>query len=367
MKLNNDKWEFFNFSQIFQMKNGFYNKKPESDGTGKIPFIGATDRNNGVTGYFTLEEIESSSKTGSEPNQALEDKIFPKNAVCVTNNGSVGYAYFQDGQFTCSHDVNPLYLKNGEFNKYTGLFVATIIMHDRYRWGYGRKWRPKRMIKSKLKLPILRDEDSNPVIDDTFQYSSKGYIPDWEFMEKYMKTLNFDDLITNNNENRKELETEKWCPFKLSNLDINIYKAKSHAKIDMNFSKVRDERRLPFISRTEQNNSVDGWVLIDENNKYELGNALVIGDTTATISYQPNPFVCGDHIVVIRAGWLDKYTGLFVKTLLDKERYRYSYGRAFKMELIQDTEIRLPSKDGSVPDWEFIRSYIKSMPYADLI
>ena len=57
-------WEFFDFPKVFRMENGFYNKKPESSGEGTIPFIGATDKNNGVTDYFTIEEIESASKTG---------------------------------------------------------------------------------------------------------------------------------------------------------------------------------------------------------------------------------------------------------------------------------------------------------------
>lgn len=115
--------------------------------------------------------------------------------MCVTNNGSVGYAYYQEEPFTCSHDVNPLYLKDGEFNKYTGLFVATVIMHDKYRWGYGRKWRPERMVKSKIKLPIAQDKDGNPLIDVNKKYSDEGYLPDWEWMENYIKSLPYSDRI----------------------------------------------------------------------------------------------------------------------------------------------------------------------------
>ena len=63
-------WEFFDFPRIFHIKKGFYNKKPESSGEGTIPFIGAVDKNNGVTDYFTMEEIENASKTAKEPNQS---------------------------------------------------------------------------------------------------------------------------------------------------------------------------------------------------------------------------------------------------------------------------------------------------------
>ena len=359
-------WEFFDFPKVFRMENGFYNKKPESSGVGTIPFIGATDKNNGVTDYFTLEEIASASKTGEEPNQKLSDKVFPPYALCVTNNGSVGYAYYQEKQFTCSHDVNPLYRIDGDFNEFTALFVATVIMHDRYRWGYGRKWRPKRMKNSKLKLPIQKDANGKPIIDANKQFSDSGFLPDWGFMENFIKLLNYKLPETKQNVH-DDISSTHWMPFTFEELDIKIYKAKAHAKVDMDFSKNRKPSKLPFVSRTELNNSVDGWVSKDEESGVEEGNALVVGDTTSTISYQPNRFVAGDHIVVIRAKWLNKYTGLFVQTLLNKERYRYSYGRAFKMDLIKTTQLFLPVNNNKKVDWKWIEDYIKSLPFSENI
>lgn len=359
-------WEFFDFPKVFRMENGFYNKKPESSGEGTIPFIGATDKNNGVTDYFTIEEIESASKTGDEPNQKLDVKLFAPHALCVTNDGSVGYAYYQDKQFTCSHSVNPLYRIDGDFNEFTALFVATVIMHDRYRWGYGRKWRPKRMKNSKLKLPVQKDANGQPIIDANKQFSDSGFLPDWDFMENFIKSLNY-KLPETKQKVYDDISLTNWMPFTFEELDIKIYKAKPHAKVDMDFSKNRKPNKLPFVSRTELNNSVDGWVSKDEESGVEEGNALVVGDTTSTISYQPNPFVAGDHIVVIRANWLNKYTGLFVQTLLNKERYRYSYGRAFKMDLIKTTQLLLPVNNNKEVDWKWIEDYIKSLPFSENI
>lgn len=49
-----------------------------------------------------------------------------------------------------SHDVNPLYILNGVFDMYSAMFVATVIEMDKYRWDYGRKWRPERMVKQRF-------------------------------------------------------------------------------------------------------------------------------------------------------------------------------------------------------------------------
>lgn len=120
------------------------------------------------------------------------------------------------------------------------------------------------------------------------------------------------------------------------------------------------------LSPYKENNGCDDYIENDQISGIEDGNAIIIGDTTATCFYQSDRFVAGDHIIVCRANWMNKYTALFVRTLLQKERYRYSYGRAYKMDLVKKTTIRLPTKDG-FPDWKFIEKYMKTLPYGDKI
>lgn len=180
LSLESRQWKWFRFDEIFHICKGFYNKKPEHNPLGDIPFIGATDSNNGITSYTDLDTIISTTKTGNPPNSPLEEKLFPGKCITVSNNGSVGYAFYQANQFTCSHDVNPLYLLEREMNEYLGLFLCSVISLDRYRWNYGRKWRPIRMPDSVLKLPV--DKDGNP---------------DWDFMERYIKSLPFSSNFRN--------------------------------------------------------------------------------------------------------------------------------------------------------------------------
>ena len=96
------------------------------------------------------------------------------------------------------------------------------------------------------------------------------------------------------------------------------------------------------------------------------GKALEIGDTTATCFYQSKEFITGDHMVVIRAdSWLNKYTGLFVVAILQNEQYKYSYGRAYLMDRIKDTTIKLPIDSDGNPDWQFMENYMKALPGGD--
>ena len=51
INLHEKKWSEFPFVDLFIIKKGFYNKKPETSGTGTVPFLGATDSNNGITRF----------------------------------------------------------------------------------------------------------------------------------------------------------------------------------------------------------------------------------------------------------------------------------------------------------------------------
>jgi len=157
-------------------------------------------------------------------------------------------------------------------------------------------------------------------------------------------------------------------PFRFGDLLCggSIYKARANSKIELTTSPQIAINFVPFVSRSEENNSVDCYVSADEVQDIEGGNAITIGDTTSTIAYQPKPFATGDHIVVIRAPWLNVYTGLYITTLLRRERYRYSYGRAFLMESIANTRLFLPSTSSRDVDWTLIEHKIKLLSHKQI-
>lgn len=161
-----------------------------------------------------------------------------------------------------------------------------------------------------------------------------------------------------------KIESKNWRPFKLGDLFSEIYKAKSHTKADYEYKNHSFSNSIRFISRTDNNNGCDCYISKTDNLiGVELGNAIVIGDTTASCSYQDKEFVCGDHMVVCRAKWINYYTAMFILTLIKREKYKYNYGRAFKMNLIANTIVHLPVNSYNNPDWSFIENLIKSLNY----
>ena len=171
--LKSREWKRFNINEIFVVGHGFYNKKPPMHDNGKYPFIGASGENNGVTGFTTLKEIDNNSKIGYGPNEPLERKIYSKGHLCVVNNGSaIGYTYYQPNDFTCTHDVNPLWLRDRDMDVYLGLFLSQAIRAQGICFTYARKWRPSRMVRSQFMLPVTDDGQ-----------------PDYDFMEEFGRKM----------------------------------------------------------------------------------------------------------------------------------------------------------------------------------
>ncbi len=160
-KLTTDtsKWKTFVYDDLFEIERGKGPRKKDLNGKGNIPFVTSTDQNNGWTDFTEVTAIHKG------------------NTIGVNRNGSVAYAFYQPVPFCSTEDVH-IFKPKFEMNKYVGLFLATLIRKEKYRYNYGRKWGIGRMKISTIKLPV----------------NSKGQ-PDWDFMEKYIKSLNYSKQI----------------------------------------------------------------------------------------------------------------------------------------------------------------------------
>lgn len=164
------------------------------------------------------------------------------------------------------------------------------------------------------------------------------------------------------------LDMSNWKNFRFGDLISNIHKAKAINKDDLTVA-TDSENAIRYITRTGENNGCE--LLADlrdvDSKMIEKGNAISIGDTTATCFYQEEDFITGDHMVVIRAdSWLNPYTALYIVAILTKEQYKYSYGRAYLMDRIKETVVKLPVDSDGNPDYHFMEDYIKSLNHKPL-
>lgn len=334
-------WKNFLVEDIFEIINGKGITNEEIiNNPGTLEAVQSGEGNNGVMGL--IDKIYCQEKGYSYCD-------YP--CLTVARSGTAGFVSYHPRGCVVGDSAKILLLKDPQVrtsNVY--LFLQTLLTANRFKYTYGRKVTEALYRKTVIKLPVTSDGR-----------------PDWEWIESYMQSLNSKPLVTGNKSPDsllgKNLEAWKW--FYVDDLFDSIYKVSSYQDSELSPSTLGDKESIAYVTRTDLDNGVKSRVDAAGLLNIEAGNAIVIGDTTSTISYQASPFVAGEHIVAARAKWLNQFTGLFVACLLKRERYRYSYGRAYKLNLIRGTRIKMPVASDGNPDWKFIEGYMKSLPYGD--
>lgn len=166
-------WPLFRLDHLFTVKKGKRVTKAQRT-PGKTRFIGASEKNNGITDMCDLEPL------------------FQPHCITVPYNGSVGIAFYQDQPFFASDDVQVLIPKE-DVSRWALLFVAALIRYERTRFSYGYKWNMARMRKTEIRLPATPEG-----------------MPDWEYMEVVMRGLPFSAAVASRiGDVRTEAEAER--------------------------------------------------------------------------------------------------------------------------------------------------------------
>ena len=126
------KWKEFYVDDIFTISPGKRLTKADMD-SGNIPFIGATDSNNGITNWI-----------------ATPNSSFDRNVLGVNYNGSVVENFYHGYGCVFSDDVKRLHLKSYADNKFVLLFCKVAILQQKVKYTYGYKFNGQRMERQKI-------------------------------------------------------------------------------------------------------------------------------------------------------------------------------------------------------------------------
>jgi hypothetical protein len=282
-----------------------------------IPFVSRTSENNGIATY--VEQIDD-----IEPNPAF--------TLSIAGSGSVLSTFFHDYPYYSWRD---LYIAKPkvQLSKQEMLYYCTIIEANKYRYSYGRQ--------------------ANKTLRDIL-------VPSPEEIPESVKNYNLADRFAEKPLSPKKLtlDTKNWKPFLLDELfDIRTRK-------DQNILESWDWV-IPYISSRADNNGVNIYVWSDD---YESWNKLTVARNWSVGSafYHDYNFVTSpDDIRVFEPKFsLNKYIAIFLITLIEKEKYRYAYGRKFGTWRMKETKIKLPITPAWSPDWQWMEEYIKRLPYS---
>ena len=241
MSLNAKDWQEYKISDIFDIYTGgdLIMSNIES---GNIPVASNSVENNNIACYSSIIEGR---------------KLFDcTRSISIADRGCFR-AFIQPKDFYIATRVKALVCKeclNLSINQLG--FIVSVINLESFKFSYGRNC-CAHLPDVIIKLPTKMDGNSF-VIDENRTFSDQGFIPDWDYMEEYMKTLKYKPLTTKIKEKTISLEEKKWKEFKLGQL-FKIKRGDRIVKDEDYYEFKKDDYVIPVITATTFNNGVDGY------------------------------------------------------------------------------------------------------------
>ncbi len=282
-----------------------------------IPFVSRQSVNNGIVCHVKR-------MPNVEPN--------PANTLSIAVSGSVLSTFYHDYEYYSGRDV---YVAKPKLplTKAEMLYYCSVIEHNKYRYNYGRG--ANRTFKELL-VPSYEE------------------IPDWV----KRRNVNSDFIETPLSSNRLLLNTKEWKWFRYNEIFI-IKKGKRLTKADMNIGKI------PYIGAIDSNNGISAYIANDEY--LHSANTITVSynGSIAEAYYQTQDFWATDDVNVLYPKFnMNVYSAMFLTTIINKEKYRFNYGRKWDKELMCGSLIKLPVDTAGNPDWQWMEDYIKGLPYS---
>ncbi|WP_249962719.1 N-6 DNA methylase [Histophilus somni] len=170
--------------------------------------------------------------------------------------------------------------------------------------------------------------------------------------------------------NKLELfsKDNSWKMFNIYDVFDKIENTKGETTYDL-----LDGNDIPYIAAKKKDNGFDYFVSREGNEDFiSEGNGIVfinLGDGSGGYStYQPDDFIgMSGKTSVGYAKKLNKYTALFLITILDKQRYKYSFGRSWNSTRFKNTQLYLPCDSTGNIHWDFMEKYILSLPNGNIL
>lgn len=332
---------------MFVIRNGKGITKDEIENNpGNFTVVQSGEENNGVMGKIDKQYcIDNNYTVSDEP------------CLTIAGTGSAGFVSYQKYGCVVGNSAKVLELRNSDkISDNVMIFLQGILSTIRFKYSYGRKVSCDRYALETIKLPV-----------------TKNNLPDWQFMENYIKSLHYKPLTTKNKPgNALPLNVKAWKFFLLK----DICKITMGNKMDLTVMTM-GEPAVNFVGRSAANNGIAARVDIvyDKNGNaiepYSAGCITVaLGGSLGASYLQEKPFYTSQNVSVLEFDeHVPKGAKLFICALIENEsKYKYfPFGRELNTHIRKDFGFTIPVDDIGLPNWQFMEDYIKSLHYGKII
>lgn len=331
--LKDVEWKQFKLNEIFNIYTGkdIIISKVEK---GIYPVITHSIENNGI---------------GAFSQGIYNRKLFDyKNTISLADRGNF-HAFVQSHDFYIGTRVKALELLESFNDTYLLKFLCMSINKQKIRFSYGFN-ATNNVDNITIILPV--DKNGNP---------------HWEYMSKFMRNLETEKLekvleyiyiyrLAISYESKLiPLDKKEWKEFWLE----DIVDIKSGVRLTKAYQRYGN---TPFIGAVDGNNGITNF--IDNTNSSLDNNVLGVNYNGSVVEsfYHPYKAVFSDDVK--RIHWKNgekenKYTYLFLKKAILKQKEKYTYGYKFNAARMNRQKILLPINYVGGIDFDYIEKYMQ--------
>ncbi|WP_426370328.1 N-6 DNA methylase [Pseudocolwellia sp. HL-MZ7] len=145
-----------------------------------------------------------------------------------------------------------------------------------------------------------------------------------------------------------KLDAQVWKPFKLDELfDVGkgIYLNKKNITKGNN----------PYVTASALNNGVSDFI---SNPILFPKNTITIEKVKLSAFYQPHEFYCSHDVSCINHKKINRYSGLFIAAMINRQGGKYSYGRQAQLNVVKRETVYLPVDKKEEPNWNFMEKFV---------
>ena len=329
MNLTDRDWKEFKIYDIFNHQRG-KRQVESSRKKGNIPYFSASKENNGLTDFIS--------------NPAF---IINTNAIIYSTFGD---AYFVEKKFSTSDEIT--ILQNSRLNKYNGLFISKCINQNKTKYSFGRKAFSNKINKDKIMLPVMKE---------------KKNFPDWDFMENYIKEKLKEKKDKYERYKKKALKgleykevdslaAKSWNEFFIEDL----FDVKSGVRLT---KENMQEGKIPFIGSVDSNNGITNFVSNINNSLDSNVLGVNYNGSVCEAFYHSYECIFSDDVkhLSLKNCKGNKFIYLFFKTIIYKQKVKFTYGYKFNGNRMKRQLIMVPVNKQGKPDYDYMEQYIKNI------
>lgn len=338
--LKDREWKEFKISEIITSQNIAKSKDYGKLTVGNTVFVGRQETNNGIQGFVNEKHCEV------------------KNCITISMVGNPK-AFWQQYNFSASQNI--LVLRNRIYNKYNALFICSVL--NNYvlkKYNYGKPIKISTFCNEKIILP-----------------TTKNGKPNYAFMEDYIKEREeklkkqYKKQVSNRIKHLKEKiqDSKTWGEFKIKDIFPTLTAGKSKG---LNHLEQVEKDGIAYLGATNRNNGVLCFVEKNGNEKLiQKGNCIAFirnGEGSMGYSiYKAEDFIATSDITLGYNDNINKYSGMFITTIADRVRGKYSFNYKRSDTRLKKEILSLPVNSKGEADYQYMEDYMKYLEQKKLL